>query len=394
MRYLMLDRTHLFVSVLGLGTMRFKLLEDTNVVDEKDAIMVIRHALQLGINYIDTAYTYHNGNSEIIVGKAIKGFDRSKIVLTTKCPIWEIHSTNDFDKILEVQLKKLDTNYVDCYLFHALGEKRWEDIKKLKLLEKVEKAKVEGLIRHVGFSFHDDLSVLKRIISEYNNWEICQLQYNYIDINKQAGSRGVEYAKEKGLDVVIMEPLHGGRLVEPSEQVVDVLDSSKSPIEWAFDFLYDNPNIDIVLSGMSSIEEINSNVSYANNSYRNMLSESEHKMFLKAKYIYDTMSKVRCTGCNYCMPCKQKLNIPMLMAAYNKSGSTNYRNAKLYYDKLFPKASECIECKKCEVFCPQGIEISNVMKRIEETFKNPLPDLDLELLRVKWPERYKKIQEE
>lgn len=390
MRYVNLEKTQLSVSALGIGTMRFPLVDGTSILDEDAAIAVIRYALQAGINYIDTAFTYHNGDSEIVVGKAIKGFQRDKIVLTTKCPVWEIHSPNDFERILESQLKKLDIDYLDCYLFHALESERWERIKKLGLLEKAEKAKSKGLIRHIGFSFHDNLLTLLKIINEYNAWEICQLQYNYVDTNKQAGTEGVRYAKEKGLDVIVMEPLHGGRLVNPPEQVANILKHSKSPIEWAFDFLFDNSNIDVVLSGMSSIEEIDRNICYSDSAFRNMLNDIEHEMFLEAKRIYDSMSKVMCTSCGYCMPCERQLNIPIIMAAYNKSGSTNYRNAKLDYDKILPNASDCIACKKCENKCPQKIEISKEMKHIEETFKKTLPDLDLESLKIKWPTRYKK----
>ena len=391
MKYRYLGKTDLQVSALGLGMMRLPIINENSEVDQELSIDLLRYAINKGINYIDTAFTYHNGISEEIVGRAIKGIERNRVILATKCPVWEINIPSDFEKILEVQLERLNTDYIDCYLFHALGAERWEHIKRLGLLEKMEKAKEKGLIRHIGFSFHDGYDVLKKIIDEYDNWEFCQLQYNYVDTNKQAGIQGVSYVKEKGLGLVVMEPLHGGRLVVPPIQVQRVLSNSKSAVEWALDFLFDQKEVDIVLSGMSDKQQIDENITYTCNAYVNMLSKEEKAMFNEAKRIYNSMSKVLCTSCGYCLPCSQGINIPKIMKAYNRSGSTNYRNAKLEYDKIDVNAGQCIHCHICEKRCPQRIEISNEMDMIKETFDAPLPDIDEDALRIKWPERYKEL---
>lgn len=391
MQYRYLGKTGMLVSVLGLGTMRFPLNCLNNEVNEVQSVNLIRYAINKGINYIDTAFTYYNGKSEEIVGKAIEGLVRSNIIIATKCPVWEINTPSDFDRILDLQLKRLNTNYIDCYLFHALGTERWKKIRKLGLLAKMEEAKERGVIRHIGFSFHDEYDVFKEIIDGYDGWEFCQLQYNYVDINKQAGERGVHYTKEKDLGLVVMEPLHGGRLVEPPLQVRNVLSDSKTPVEWALDFLFDQEEINVVLSGMSTKQQIDENIIYSCNADINMLGKEEKIMFDKAKKIYDSMSKVLCTSCGYCMPCTSGIDIPRIMKTYNKSGATNYRNAKLEYEQIEVNAEQCINCQICEKKCPQKIEISSVMHAIRETFAAPLPSIDKAALKIKWPERYKEL---
>lgn len=393
MKYRIFGKTGLKTSALGIGTMRFPLIDEkAKEVDEEKAIELIQYSLEKGINYIDTAYTYHNGKSEEIVGRAIKSIRREDVIITTKCPVWEIENADDFERILEEQLKKINTNYIDCYLFHAIGEERWGTIKKLKLLDKMEKAKADGFIRHIGFSFHDEYNVFKDIINGYDSWEICQLQYNYVDIDKQAGKLGLQYAYKKGLGVSIMEPLHGGRLANPPKQVKNILSTEKSPVEWAFDFLWDQPEVNIILSGMSNKKQIDDNCFYAEKAYTNMLNTAEKKMFADAKKMYDTTSKVLCTYCNYCMPCAAEIDIPELMRIYNMSGRTNYRNAKIEYEKLNNKADNCIHCRRCEMRCPQKIQISKEMYDIQEMFKKEVPELDEDALKIKWPKRYKKIQ--
>lgn len=225
------------VSVLGFGCMRFPITSDNAAdIDEEKTTNMLHYAVENGVNYFDTAYVYHNRKSEDFIGKALKPF-RNEIHIATKCPTWEVKCEDDFDRILEDQLKKLDTDYIDFYLMHALDKDRFDNIVlKFNLIDKLNKAKAEGKIHHIGFSFHDDLDTFKRIIDSNPAWEFCQIQLNYINTEYQAGLEGLEYAHKKGLDVIIMEPLLGGKLANPSPQVADVLSDENHLLngQWTF----------------------------------------------------------------------------------------------------------------------------------------------------------------
>lgn len=368
MQYRRLGNTGVSLSALGFGTMRFPLKED-ETVDEERTIAMLRMGFDAGINYIDTAYPYHGGQSETVVGKALLNGYREKVYLATKCPVWMIEKEEDFDRILDEQLVKLQTDRIDFYLLHALGKERFEEkVKKFHLVEQAVKAKAEGKIGWLGFSFHDSFEVFQEILEYTDEWDFCQIQYNYIDLEEQPGTKGLKLAAEKGLGVIVMEPLLGGKLAKLSEHVAENFKKDKSPVEYAFDFLWDQPEVSLLLSGMSDEKQVEDNLAYAACSSVHMVTEAEREYYRKAKKIFDEMALVSCTKCRYCMPCPFGLDIPEIFAAYNMSASVGSDEAKEAYEKLKKKAADCRACKNCEKECPQHIDISGQMKAAAEYF--------------------------
>lgn len=372
MKYRNMGQTGVSVSALGFGAMRFPLVtdEEGNVsIDEEEAIKMIRMAIDQGVNYVDTAYPYHDGKSEIVVGKALKDGYREKAFIATKSPVWLIQTEEDFDRILDEQLHKLGVDYIDFYLLHALGLNSFENkVLKFDLITKMKEAKEKGKIKYMGFSFHDNSEVFKTIVDSTVSWDFCQIQMNYIDVNNQATMDGMEYAASKGLGIIIMEPLLGGKLANPPKNVAAILDKSKTPVEWALDFLWNRPEVSIILSGMSDMQQTLDNLCYADRSFVEMLSEQDLTMLSKAKEVYDTMALVSCTKCEYCMPCPFDVHIPKTFEAYNKTASSGMKEAKELYDGIEGKADACKKCRKCEKVCPQAIKISEVMDTIAKEF--------------------------
>lgn len=371
MKYRKFGNTGLSISALGFGAMRLPTIETEkgNEIDEVEAIKMIRHAIDEGVNYVDTAYPYHGGMSEIIVGKALKDGYREKTYLATKSPVWEIKCPEDFDRLLEKQLHKLDVESIDFYLLHALNLDRWNNIiLKYDLLSKMEEAKSAGKIKYIGFSFHDEYEAFQTMIDGYENWDFCQIQLNYINTDYQAGIKGLEYAASKGLGIIIMEPLLGGKLANPPEGVKAALSHVKTPVEWSLDYLWNRPEVSLLLSGMSDMAQTTDNLTYANRSYVGMLTQEDLAMLEHAKVVYDTMALVPCTKCAYCMPCAFGLDIPKTFEAYNTTASVNMEKAKEIYSTLEKNAQDCKSCKKCERECPQNIKISTVMKTIASIF--------------------------
>ena len=253
-------------SALGFGAMRLPVKE--NKVDEPEAIKMIRYAIDQGVNYVDTAYAYHDGDSELIVGKALKDGYREKVKLATKMPIWKVETAADFDRFLNEQLDKLQVEYLDFYLLHSLNKNSWRRIRDLGILEWFEKAVADGRIRYPAFSFHDDFEAFKEIIDAYD-WPMCLIQHNFIDIENQAGTKGLRYAAGKGTAVVVMEPLLGGNLAVPPASIRPIWDKAKkrkNAVEWALSWLWNQPEVSVVLSGMSSMEQLKENISYADRS--------------------------------------------------------------------------------------------------------------------------------
>ena len=371
MHYRKFGNTGLELSGLGFGAMRMPTIEKNgqHVIDEEKAIAMIRHSIDEGVNYVDTAYPYHDGESEILVGKALKDGYRKKTYLATKSPIWKIQKEEDFEKYLDEQLEKLQVDYIDFYLLHAIGKERFEDIViKYNLIEQMEKMKAKGKIKYMGFSFHDDAAAFKEIIDYTDKWDFCQIQFNYIDVDHQATVEGLEYAASKDIPVIIMEPLLGGKLANPPKNVADALDPSKSPVEWALNFIWDRPEVALLLSGMSTPEQVKENLIYADRASIGMLSDKDKEMFKNAKVIYDTMALVSCTKCRYCMPCPNGLQIPEIFEAYNVTASAGMDEANKLYSSLDLNASNCIACRICEEECPQHIVISEVMTDVDEVF--------------------------
>ncbi|MEG2349609.1 MAG: aldo/keto reductase [Hungatella sp.] len=369
MNYRKFGSTGLEISALGFGAMRFPLLED-GTIDEEKAIAMLRHGIDAGINYVDTAYPYHQGNSECVVGKALKDGYREKTYLATKCPVWLIEQEEDFDRILEEQLEKLDVDYVDFYLLHALDQERWDEkVMKFHLLDKMKAAKAAGKIHYIGFSFHDQYEVFQEIIDASPDWDFCQIQHNYINLDYQAGNRGLRYAAEHGLGVIIMEPLLGGKLANLAPHVAQAFEDEKSPVEHALDFLWDQPQVSFLLSGMGSEQQVEDNLLYAGRSAVGMVTPKEAKQYQKAKEIFDRMALVGCTGCAYCMPCPAGISIPEVFTAYNMTASHNQAKAKDVYDRLSVHADACKHCHRCEKECPQHITISELMSKITTIFE-------------------------
>ncbi|SNX53981.1 aldo/keto reductase [Thermoanaerobacterium sp. RBIITD] len=379
MQYRKFGRTGIEVSALGFGAMRLPIVgDDYSKIDENEAIKMIRFAIDNGVNYVDTAYAYHEGNSEILVGKALKDGYREKTNLATKLPSWLIKEKADMDKYLNEQLKKLDTDHIDFYLLHALDKERWENYKKLDVFSWIDKVKKEGKIRYIGFSFHDEYDVFKGIIDDYDKWDFCQIQYNYMDINNQAGTKGLKYAASKGLGVVIMEPIRGGKLAgNPPDVIKELWDKSKvkrTPAEWALQWVWNHPEVSIVLSGMSTMEQVIQNIESASRSGANSFTEEELELVDQVRNTYKKLSPVACTACNYCMPCPNGVMIPRNFAIYNEACMyNNYKEALNNYNNLKDgKASSCIECGQCETKCPQHLTIIDYLKDVKKYFKEAI----------------------
>lgn len=392
MKYRKMGNIDWEVSALGFGCMRLptKTMQDplTNqskqVIDREYAIEMIRYGIDQGINYIDTAWPYHDGESELVVGDALKDGYREKVRLVSKLPTWLIKSEDDFEQFLSKQLDKLQTNYLDLYLLHSLGKEHFEIVKNFNLIYKLEEAKKRGLIRHIGFSFHDSLKVFKEII-DYYDWDAAQIQYNYFDPNYQAGVKGLKYAAEKGIAMIIMEPLWGGKLTQSFSEVEDILE--KAPIkrtlaDWALQFLWDQPEVSVVLSGMSELWQVKENVKSASNSATGSLKEEEMRIVSKLRKSYSKYVTIPCTNCEYCMPCANSVNIPQNIRFLNdfiwfgeeQRGRferiyTNFLKTKEELEETRGKgsgnASLCIECGECLEKCPQKIQIPEVLKKVD-----------------------------
>ncbi|OOO65435.1 aldo/keto reductase [Clostridium tepidum] len=377
MLYRKFGKTDEEVSILGFGCMRLPILNnDSSKIDEKKAIKQIRYAIDNGVNYIDTAYPYHEGASELIVGKALKDGYRERVKLATKLPSWLIKNREDMDRYLDKQLKKLQTDHIDFYLLHALNKADWEVLKNNRVFDFLDKAIKDGKIKYAGFSFHDELSLFKEITNAYN-WSFCQIQYNFIDENYQAGIKGLKYASQKGMAVVIMEPLRGGNLArivpEDIKKIWNKAPIKRSPAQWGFRFLWNYPEVTVVLSGMEKMDHIKENIKEANIGYANSLTKKELELINEVKQIYLDRIKVDCTNCRYCMPCPFGVNIPknfkyLNMSSLYKDIKGEKRKYLIYLTKK-EKASNCKKCGKCEEACPQNIKIRNMLEEVVKIFE-------------------------
>ena len=383
MLYRKLGKSGFNVSILGFGAMRLPILggsqspadrfNPNKLVDEERTIKMIEYAIGQGVNYFDTAYVYHGGKSEPTLGKALKGY-RNKVMLATKLPVMQVTKRDDFDRFLDEQLKRLDTNYLDVYLLHGLHREAWAKMKELGVLKFLDEIQRDGRAHYVGFSFHDDVRIFKEIVDSYD-WMLCQIQYNYYDEHYQAGRDGLIYAGSKGLGVVVMEPLRGGKLTDPiPEEIQRIWDSAevkRTPAEWGLRWVWNHPEVSVVLSGMSSMSQVIENIKLANDGNPNSLSTKELSIIDQVKETYKKMVKIDCTGCAYCMPCETGVNIPAIFSMYNDlfvfKAATEV-SAISYNKWLLPeqKASHCTECGECEEKCPQHIKIKDELKVVHK----------------------------
>ncbi len=389
MLYRKLGQTDCTVSILGFGCMRLPIVggaksasdvfDPNRLIDEEEATKMIRYAFDHGVNYFDTAYPYHSGKSEIVLGKAIKGI-RDKIMLATKLPTWVVNKQEDPDRLLDEQLQKLGTDHLDVYLLHGIDRQSWVKLKELKVLRFLDQVRARGLARFVGFSFHDEVAVFKEIVDSYD-WTLCQIQYNYFDEHYQAGKEGLTYAASKGLGVVVMEPLRGGKLTERMpEEVRALLESAeekRTPAGWGLRWVWNHLEVSTALSGMSSMAQVKENIQLADQGRPNSLSIRELSLIDHVKKVYEGLLKIHCTSCAYCMPCKTGVNIPGNFSLYNDlfmfKDAENI--ARIYNQLLSPerRASNCTECAECEEHCPQHLKIMEGLKAVHQALSRPTP---------------------
>lgn len=371
------------VSALGFGCMRlpsrrFSLMG----ADFEESKRIIRYGIDRGINYIDTAYPYHLGESEKFLGEILKDGYREKVKLVTKLPMFLVRRTEDFERYLKIQMERLQTDYIDIYLFHAMNAGAFDKLKRLGLIDKMEEAKRQGKIGHIGFSFHDTQPVFREI-TDYYDWDMTQIQYNYMDTGIQATTDGLEYAHSKGIAVVVMEPVKGGTLANPPMEAIEVMDSSsvqRTPVDWALQFIWNKPEVATVLSGMSNMQQVVENCDSAERSGINSLSGEETEVIGRLAEIYRSKILVPCTACEYCMPCPHGVNIPQNFAILNnislEQGWIRRIQTRLSYRKLAGTENKldknnpngnalmCTECGVCVEKCPQEINIPVELEKV------------------------------
>lgn len=372
-----LEKLGIETSLLGFGCMRFPCMADGSI-NEAETKKMIDKAIAEGVNYIDTAYPYHDGNSELVVGKILKKYDRSSFYLATKLPVWFVKSAEDVDKYFNEQLEKLQTDYIDFYLMHAMNKERWDDMLKIGCVERLEKLQAEGKIKYLGFSFHDGYEVFEEMIN-YRDWDFVQIQLNYMDVDDQAGMKGYALAEEKGIPLVIMEPIKGGSLASLPKEITEEfsrLDGEASPASFALRWVGSLPNVKVILSGMSTMEQVEDNLkTFAD---FKPLSEEEQRAVAQVKATLEARVQNGCTGCRYCMPCPAGVDIPGCFSAWNTYYAyQNYNVVKWSWEEGIGEehqAKNCIKCGMCEAACPQQISIREDLERVQE---------DLELAQAK-----------
>jgi len=374
MKYRKLGKTGKQVSALGFGAMRLPVIGDDEAnIDEPATIEMVRYAIDHGVNYVDTAYSYHGNNSERVLEKALRDGYGEKVILATKSPVWLVERRDDFDRFLDEQLEKLRRPSIEFYLLHCLQKKNWPKICELGVLPWAEKALADGRIAHFGFSFHDSFELFREIVDAFD-WSICQIQYNFVNEDVQAGTAGLEYAAARGLGVVVMEPLFGGTLADPPPEIREIWSrAGRSPVDAALQWLWNRPEVSVVLSGMNTLEQVRENVQSACRSGVGSLKQDDLDLVARVREKYQGFSPIPCTGCGYCMPCPQGVDIPVNLRLYNDGlvykGSTLRLCRNLY--RSLPqteRAAACTACGTCEEICPQQIEVSRWMPRVDEEY--------------------------
>ena len=381
MLYNKLGKTNLEVSRLGFGTMRLPTTGSNDEIIESEAIEMLTYGIENGINIIDTAYPYHSktldgsGESETFVGEFLKENNyREDILLSTKSPSWAIEKKEDFDFYLDEQLKKLQTDYIDIYLLHSLTVPDWEKVKGLDVLDFLDDCLTTGKVKHVGFSSHIEVDYLIEIIDEYPKWEVVMTQMNYLDEYYQSGVMGLDYLKETNIGSMIMEPLRGGRLIQNIPKEVQTLwdsaDVKRTPVEWALQYLWNRDDVDCVLSGMTSLNQVKENIEIANKI--DEISENDQELIREVARTYRTFLGNNCTRCGYCMPCPHGVDIINCLTEYNIAHMLNDPKASaMQYFSLIDddsRADSCVQCMECIPFCTQMLDIPEELVKVHEYF--------------------------
>ncbi len=365
-----MTKTNATTSLLGFGCMRFPINAD-GTINEAESFKMLDLAYDRGVNYYDTAYFYHDYTSEIVLGKWIKTKNRDSLYLATKSPVHLVESVDDFDRFFNEQLQKLQVEYFDYYLLHAMNKDKFKKAVDLDLFSRLDDLKAKGLIKRVGFSFHDDYAAFEEIINHYD-WDFCQIQFNYMDTDVQAGTKGYELAKSKNIPVCVMEPVKGGQLANVPVEIKEVFHAAHpdwSDASWALRFVASHDNVYAVLSGMSTYDQVIDNLNTFDTF--EMFTEEEYNVVSKAKALFDARVQVPCTGCRYCMPCPFGVNIPRNFSILNTAHIYNQiENGKNTYKNMKEgQASLCQKCGLCVTQCPQHIQIPDALEKMDKDFQ-------------------------
>lgn len=363
-----LEKLGIETSLLGFGCMRFPVTAEGKI-DEPEAEKMMDKAIAAGVNYIDTAYPYHGGESEPFVGRVLKKYDRSSLYLATKLPCWKVNALEDVESIFQEQLDRLQTDYIDFYLLHALDKGRFRKMVEIGCIEKLEQLKAEGKIRYLGFSFHDDYETFEKILC-HRDWDFCQIQLNYMDADQQAGLKGYKLTEEKNVPMVVMEPIKGGSLAAFAEDITGMfrgLDAEASVASFALRWVGSLPNVKVILSGMSAMEQVEDNLKTFENF--KPLSEKENATIDEIVKLINSRVQNGCTACRYCMPCPAGVDIPGNFRVWNTYHMyQNYDMVKRSWENGLgeeKQAKNCVKCGKCEQACPQKLHIREDLEKVQ-----------------------------